>query len=36
MRQITVQWGKLRIEIPGEMFWLLVLKAFLLYHNVNG
>ena len=36
MGRIIVTWGKFEIELPGEMFWLLAAKAFLVLHNMNG
>ena len=36
MRLIKVEWGKFKLELPGEVFILLTLKAFLLIHNLNG
>ena len=35
MRLVTVQWGKLKLELPGEIFVFLLLKLFLMLHNVN-
>jgi hypothetical protein len=32
MRLIRVRWGKLLIELPGEIFIVLLLKAFLMLH----
>ncbi len=36
MRRIIVKWGKLRIELPEEMFIFLLIKlaSSLLHHNV--
>jgi hypothetical protein len=36
MRHVIVKWGKLRIEVPGEVFLALLIKAFLFVHNVSG
>ncbi len=33
MRLVRVRWGRLTIELPEDIFILLVLKAFLLFHN---
>ena len=33
MRLIRVKWGRLTIEMPEDVFILLVLRAFLLFHN---
>ncbi len=35
MRLIRVKWGKLLIELPGEIFIFLLLKAFLMLHSLN-
>jgi hypothetical protein len=35
MRQITVQWGRLKVELPAELALFLLLRAFLALHNVN-
>jgi hypothetical protein len=37
MRQVIVIWGKFRLELPAELFLLLLFKlASSLLHNVNG
>ena len=36
MRLIRVKWGKFKLELPGEIFLLLALRAFLLQHNLSG
>jgi hypothetical protein len=36
MRLIKVEWGRFKLEVPGEVFLLLAFKAAsLLFHNVN-
>ncbi len=30
MRPLTVKWGKLNLEVPGEIVLFLLFKAFLL------
>jgi len=36
MRPVKVEWGRFKIEVPGEVFLCLVFKtASLLFHNVN-
>ena len=30
MKRVSVRWGKCKLEMPGEIFLLLTLKAFLL------
>jgi len=35
MRPVRVEWGKLYLELPGEIFIALLLKAFLMLHNLN-
>ena len=32
MRPLRVTWGKFQLEVPAELFWLLVLKLCLLLH----
>ncbi len=34
MRLVRVRWGKLLFELPGEIFLVLLLKAFLWLHNM--
>ena len=36
MRLIKVQWGKLHLELPEEVFLFLLFKAFLALHNMNA
>lgn len=36
MGQIIVKWGKLHVELPGEVFLALLLKAFLIAHYLSG
>jgi hypothetical protein len=36
MGQVTVKWGKLHIELPGEVFLALLFKAFLIAHSMSG
>lgn len=37
MRLVRVRWGKFRLELPGEVLFLLVkLAAFLIVHKLNG
>ena len=36
MGQITVKWGKLHIELPGEVFLAVLFKAFLIAHHLSG
>jgi hypothetical protein len=37
MRLVKVEWGKFKLELPGEIFICLLLKTFLLLlHNMNG
>ncbi len=36
MRLIRVRWGKLRLDVPGEILLLLAVKTFLLFHNLSG
>ena len=33
MRPVRVKWGKLQIELPEDLFFLLLLKAFLMLHK---
>ncbi len=33
MRSIRIEWGKLVIELPGEIL-ILLLKAFLMIYNI--
>jgi hypothetical protein len=35
MRLIRVKWGKLYLELPGEIIIALLIKAFLMLHNKN-
>lgn len=35
MRLVRVKWGKLQIELPEELFIFLLLKAFLMSHNMD-
>jgi hypothetical protein len=35
MGLVRVRWGKLVIEVPGEIFLFLLLKAFLMVHKMN-
>jgi hypothetical protein len=35
MRLVRVKWGKLSFELPGEIFLFLLVKAFLMLHNLN-
>ena len=35
MGLIKIQWGKLKFELPVEIFCYLLLKTFLVVHNVN-
>ncbi len=35
MRAIRLKWGKLLIELPGEIFLFLLLRAFLMLHLLN-
>jgi len=32
MRPVRLEWGKLILELPGEVFLALLFKAFLMYH----
>ena len=32
MRLVRVKWGKLLIEVPEELIFFLLLKAFLVFH----
>jgi hypothetical protein len=34
MGPVRVKWGKLNLELPGEIFLYLLFKAFLMFHNV--
>ncbi len=34
MAPVRVQWGKLNLEVPGEIFLFLLLKAFLMLQNI--
>ena len=36
MGRITVKWGKFKLELPGEIFFFLLYKAFLMLHNLNA
>lgn len=33
MRLVRVKWGKLLIELPGELFFFLLLRTFLMLHH---
>jgi hypothetical protein len=35
MGQVTVKWGKFKVELPAELLLCVLLKVFLLLHNVN-
>jgi hypothetical protein len=35
MRLIRIEWGKFKLELPGEIFIFLLLKAFLVLHFLN-
>ena len=35
MRPVRVKWGVLVIEVPGELFLALMIKAFLMLHKLN-
>jgi hypothetical protein len=36
MRLIRIEWGKLKLELPGNVFVSLLLKLdSLLFHNLN-
>jgi len=35
MRQVSVKWGKFKLELPGEILIFLLYKAFLIIHNMN-
>ena len=35
MRLIRVEWGKFKLELPADIFVLLLLRAFLMFHNMN-
>jgi len=35
MRLVTVKWGKFKLELPGEIFLLLAIRAFLIVHNTD-
>ena len=35
MGLVRVKWGKLYVELPGEIFLALLFKAFLMFHNLN-
>ena len=35
MRQMRVKWGKFELELPGEIFFFLLYKAFPSVHNPN-
>ncbi len=35
MRLVRVRWGKLMVELPGELVFFLLLKAFQIVHNVD-
>ena len=36
MRLVRVHWGKFKLELPGEIFFLLIkLAAILIVHNLN-
>jgi hypothetical protein len=36
MRMIRIQWGKFKLELPAELALYLLLRFFLLIHNVDG
>jgi len=36
MGQIIVKWGKLQVELPGEVFLAVLFKAFLIAHHLSG
>lgn len=33
MRIVKFEWGKLKVELPVELLFYLLLKAFLMTHN---
>ena len=35
MRLIRVKWGKFKLELPGEIFIFLAIKAFLVVHKLD-
>jgi len=36
MGHVIVKWGKLHVELPGEVFLALLFKAFLIAHLLSG
>ncbi len=35
MRLIRVEWGKFKLELPADILVFLLLRAFLMFHNMN-
>jgi len=35
MRLVTVKWGKFKLELPAELLLFVLLKTFLILHNMN-
>ena len=35
MGLIRVRWGKLYVELPGEVFLVLLFRTFLMLHQLN-
>ena len=36
MGPVRVTWGKFKLELPGEIFFFLLYKAFLMLHNTDA
>lgn len=36
MRSVRIRWGKLRLDVPGEILLAVLYKLVLLLHQNNG